>query len=65
MPFSTGKKINFLKQLDSSWMLLFETNGEHNTIKNRAMRYIFESNQEMRFNNKTDKIYNNLTGKIV
>ena len=47
-------------------MLLFETNGETYTIKNRAMRYIFESNQEMRFYfDKTDKIYNNLTGKIV
>ena len=65
--FSTGKTGDISnQQLDSSWMLLFETNGETYTIKNRAMRYIFESNQEMRFYfDKTDKIYNNLTGKIV
>ena len=65
--FSTGKTGDISnQQLDASWMLLFETNGETYTIKNRGMRYIFESDQEMRFYfDKTDKIYNNLTGKIV
>tara|TARA_B110000971_G_scaffold221868_1_gene271145 strand:+ start:1181 stop:4597 length:3417 start_codon:yes stop_codon:yes gene_type:complete len=65
--FSTGKTGDVSnQQLDSSWMLLFETDGETYTIKNRAMRYIFESDQEIRFYfNSSDKIYNNLTGKIV
>ena len=65
--FSTGKTGDISnQQLDASWMLLFETNGETYTIKHRGMRYIFESDQEMRFYfDKTDKIYNNLTGKIV
>ncbi len=65
--FSTGKTGDISnQQLDASWLLLFETNGETYTIKNRAMRYIFESDQEIRFYfDSTDKIYNNLTGKIV
>ena len=65
--FSTGKTGDITnQQLDASWLLLFETNGETYTIKNRAMRYIFESDQEIRFYfDSTDKIYNNLTGKIV
>ena len=65
--FSTGKTGDISnQQLDASWLLLFETNGETYTVKNRAMRYIFESDQEIRFYfDSTDKIYNNLTGKIV
>ncbi len=65
--FSTGKTGDITnQQLDASWLLLFETNGETYTIKNRGMRYIFESDQEIRFYfDSSDKIYNNLTGKIV
>ena len=66
-PFSTGKQGDVSnQQLDSSWLLLFETNTESYTITNRALRYVFESDQEMRFYyDSSDKIYNNVTGKVV
>jgi len=66
-PFSTGKTGDTTNQsLDASWLLLFETDGEKYTITYRAMRYVFESDQEIRFYfDSSDKIYNNLTGKIV
>ena len=65
--FSIGKQGDVTnQQLDASWLLLFETDGEKYTITHRAMRYIFESDQEVRFYfDSSDKIYNNLTGKIV
>ena len=65
--FSTGKTGDTTnQQLDSSWFLLFETDGEKYTITYRAMRYVFESDKEIRFYyDSSDKIYNNLTGKIV
>jgi len=65
--FSTGKTGDSTnQQLDSSWLLLFNTDGEKYTITYRAMRYIFESDNEIRFYyDSSDKIYNNKTGKIV
>ena len=65
--FSIGKQGDVTnQQLDASWLLLFETDGEKYTITHRAMRYIFESDNEIRFYfDSSDKIYNNLTGKIV
>jgi len=65
--FSTGKTGDSTgQQLDSSWLLLFQTDGEKYTITYRAMRYVFESDQEVRFYyDSTDKIYNNKTGKII
>jgi len=65
--FSTGKTGDTTnQQLDSSWLLLFQTDGEKYTITYRAMRYVFESDKEIRFYyDSSDKIYNNLTGKIV
>jgi len=54
------------QNLDSSWLLLFETNGETYTITRRSMRYIFESDEEIKFYfDSGDKIYDNRTGKIV
>jgi hypothetical protein len=66
-PFSIGKTGNTSsQQLDSSWLLLFETNGETYTITYRGSRYVFESAEEIRFYfDSSDKIYNNRTGKIV
>lgn len=66
-PFSTGKTGDSTnQQLDASWLLLFETDGEKYTVTYRTMRYVFESDQEIRFYfDSSDKIYNNLTGKIV
>jgi len=43
----TGDTTN--QQLDASWLLLFETNGETYTITYRASRYVFESAEEIRF----------------
>jgi hypothetical protein len=66
-PFSIGKTGDTSsQQLDSSWLLLFETNGETYTITYRGSRYVFESAEEIRFYfDSSDKIYNNRTGKIV
>ena len=60
----TGDKTG--QQLDSSWILLFETDGVSYNITYRTLRYIFESDAEVRFyfdNNK--KIYDSKTGEIV
>jgi hypothetical protein len=65
--FSTGKTGDTTSlQLDASWLLKFNTDGDAYTITHRAMRYIFESDQDIRFYyDSSDKIYNNKTGKIV
>lgn len=65
--FSTGKTGDVTnQQLDASWLLLFETDGEKYIITYRTMRYVFESDQEIRFYyDSSDKIYDNKTGKII
>jgi hypothetical protein len=65
--FSTGKTGDTTgQQLDSSWLLLFETDGEKYTITYRSLRYIFESDREIRFYfDSTEKIFNNKSGKTV
>ena len=65
--FNTGKTgDNTNQQLDASWLLLFTNDGETYTIDSRGSRYVFESDQEIRFYfDSSDKIYNSLTGKIV
>ena len=65
--FSTGKTGDISnQQLDASWLLKFTTDGEKYTIAYRAMRYVFESDKEIKFYyDSSDKIYNNKTGKIV
>ena len=66
-PFSTGKTGDLTNQnLDASWILLFETDGETYTITSRGQRYVFESDQEIRFYyDSSDKVYDPLTNKIV
>ena len=60
----TGDSSN--QQLDSSWLILFETNGETYTVTNRATRYVFESTREVRFYyDSSDKIYDSSSGKVV
>ena len=52
--------------LDSSWLLLFETNGVDYKVTSRTLRYVFESDKEVRFffdGNK--KIYDSKTGEII
>jgi hypothetical protein len=65
--FSIGKTgDNTNQQLDASWLLLFETDGNKYTITYRASRYVFESDTEIRFYyDGSDKIYNNQTGQVV
>jgi len=65
--FSIGKTGDVTnQQLDASWLLLFNTDGEKYTITYRTMRYIFESDTQVRFYyDSSDRIYNNKTGKIV
>jgi hypothetical protein len=60
----TGDTSN--QQLDNSWLLLFETDGEKYTITYRGLRYVFQSDKQIRFYyDSTDKIYDSKTGKIV
>jgi hypothetical protein len=65
--FNLGKAGDFSnQQLDSSWLILFETDGETYTVTNRATRYVFESVREVRFYyDSSDKIYDTSTGKTV
>ena len=54
------------QNLDASWLLLFETNGDVYTITYRTLRYIFESEREIRFYyDSSDKIFDNKTGKTI
>lgn len=65
--FSTGKTGDSTGQnLDASWLLLFETDGERYTVTSRGLRYIFESDKEIRFYyDSTDKVFTDKTGKTV
>ncbi len=65
--FSIGKAGDISnQQLDASWIVLFETDGEIYTVTNRATRYVFESIKEVRFfYDSSDKIYDTSIGKIV
>jgi len=65
--FSLGKTGDTTgENLDASWLLWFKTNGEKYTITNRNQRYIFESEDEIRFFfDSADKIYDPAIGKIV
>ncbi len=57
---TTGQK------LDTSWLLLFTTNLVNYTLEYRAARYIFESQKQIAFYfDKSDKIFDSKTGKIV
>ena len=54
------------QNLDRSWIILFETNGIDYTITTRTLRYIFESQKEIRFYfDSNKKIYDSKTGNIV
>ena len=54
------------QQLDASWLVLFETDGETYTVSHRGMRYVFESRQQIRFFfDSSDKVYDPSTGRII
>ena len=65
--FSLGKQgDNSNQQLDSSWLLLFTTDTEFYTVKSRLLRYIFESDQQVRFFfDASDKIYDTRSNTVV
>jgi len=65
--FSTGKTGDISnQQLDASWLLLFTTDTELYTVTYRGVRYVFESDKEIRFYyDSTDKNYNTTSGKII
>lgn len=51
---------------DASWLLLFTTDTEYYTVKQRLLRYIFESDKQVRFFfDGSDKIYDTRTNTIV
>lgn len=53
-------------KLDSSWLILFTTDTEFYTVTSRLLRYIFESDQQIRFYfDASDKIYDTRTNSTV
>lgn len=66
-PFSLGKQgDNSNQRLDSSWLLLFTTDTEFYTVRSRKLRYIFESDKEIRFfYDSSNKIYDSRSNAIV
>lgn len=65
--FSIGKTGDTTdNQLDASWFIAFETNGENYTVTYRTLRYIFESDQEVRFfYDSSDTVFDVTTGKTI
>ena len=65
--FSLGKQGDISnQQLDSSWLVLFTTDTEFYTVKSRLMRYIFESDKQIRFYfDASDKIYDTRSNVVV
>lgn len=54
------------QQQDSSWMFLFTTDNEYYTVTSREQRYIFESDNEIRFYyDGSDKIYDSRTANVI
>lgn len=65
-PWSLGKTgDNSGQKLDSSWLIVFETDGEKYTVTYRGLEYYFESIKENRFFfDGTKKIYDVTTGQV-
>jgi hypothetical protein len=65
--FSLGQQgDNSGQQLDSSWLILFSTDTENYTVKSRQIRYVFESDKQVRFYfDSSDKIYDTRTNTTV
>jgi len=58
-----GDKSN--QKLDSSWLISFTTDSEYYTVNFRLLRYIFESDKQIRFYfDSSDKIYDARTNTI-
>ena len=65
--FSLGKTGNTDGlNLDSSWLLYFKTDGETYEVVHRNLRYVFESEDEIKFYfDSADKIFDTKKGKVV
>lgn len=65
--FSLGKQGDVSNQrLDSSWLILFTTDTEFYTVTSRLLRFIFESDIQVRFYfDSSDKIYDTKTNTVV
>ena len=65
--FNLGKQGDISnQQLDASWLVMFETDGETYTVTNRGLRYVFESKEEVRFFfDSSDKVYDTRSGKVI
>jgi hypothetical protein len=65
--FDTGKTGDATgTNQDASWLFLFETDGEKYTVTSRAVRYVFESDKQIRFYfDGNDRIYDSKVGKII
>jgi hypothetical protein len=65
--FNLGKQGDISnQQLDSSWLILFTTDTEFYTVRSRLMRYIFESDKQLRFYfDASDKIYDTRSNVVV
>jgi hypothetical protein len=65
--FSLGKQGDTSNQaLDSSWLILFTTDNEFYTVKTRLLRYIFESDSQVRFYfDSTSKMYDSRSNTTV
>ncbi len=65
--FSLGKQgDNSNQQLDASWLILFTTDSEFYTVTSRLLRFIFESDQQVRFFfDASDKIYDTRSNTVV
>ena len=60
----SGDKSN--QQLDSSWLILFTPEDEIFSVTSRLIRYVFESDQQVRFYyDSSDKIYDTRSNTIV
>ena len=66
-PFSLNKQGDLSNlQLDASWLLLFTTDTITYSIKTRKLRYVFESQSQVRFYfDPTDRIYDNVSGRLL
>jgi hypothetical protein len=65
--FNIGKTgDNSNQKLDSSWLLLFTTDTEYYTVKSRKLKYVFESDSQIRFYyDSNNKIYDSRSNVIV
>jgi len=65
--FNTGKAgDNGNQKLDSSWLLLFTTDTEFYVVKSRKLKYVFASDNQIRFYyDSNNKIYDSRSNLVV